>query len=107
MVAAAVLTSLVGLWVSGRAARLLGDKDPSSVVIDESAGVLIAAAFVHGSPLWILAVAFGLFRVLDITKPSVIDRAQYWGTPAVGIMADDILAGLGAGAASLALSALV
>jgi Phosphatidylglycerophosphatase A and related proteins len=44
----------------------------------------------------LVAAAFGLFRLLDVVKPGPIDRVQSlpggWG-----VMADDLLAGLGAG----------
>jgi phosphatidylglycerophosphatase A len=39
-----------------------------------------------------------LFRVLDITKPGPIDTVQHLRPPGLGIMADDVLAGLAAGA---------
>ncbi|MCH2110587.1 MAG: phosphatidylglycerophosphatase A [Polyangiaceae bacterium] len=96
----------VGFLVSQRAAEILQDKDPSSVVIDEVAGVLIACGFLlQLEPLWILP-AWVLFRVLDITKWGWIDRVQYWKPPALGIMADDILAGLIAGVVTLSAASL-
>lgn len=77
------------------------------MVIDEVAGVLIAMGLVANGPLWGLAVAWVLFRVLDITKPWLIDKAQYLEPEGLGIMADDLLAGLVAGALSLAIVSLV
>jgi phosphatidylglycerophosphatase A len=91
------IVSTLGILVSNRCATLLGEKDPSSVVIDEVAGVLIALGFVRMSPWWALVTAWVLFRVLDIAKPGLIDRVQYLKPPGLGIMADDLLAGLGAG----------
>jgi phosphatidylglycerophosphatase A len=90
-----------GIIVSERCAKLLGEKDPSSVVIDEVAGVMIALGIVRHAPLWVLGVAWLLFRLLDITKPGLIDKAQHWPPYGVGIMADDILAGIVAGVLSL------
>lgn len=95
-----LLLCLAGFPISQRCSEILGDKDPSSVVIDEVAGVMIALGIVRDAPLWILALAWILFRVFDITKPSWIDRAQYFRPNGVGIMADDILAGIVAGALS-------
>lgn len=89
--------SLLGIAVSERCAKILGEKDPSSVVIDEVAGVLIALGVVRHGPLWVLGLAWVLFRALDIAKPWVIDRVQYLSPPGLGIMADDLLAGLVAG----------
>lgn len=97
---ATVIVTLVGFPISQKCSVILGDKDPSSVVIDEVAGVLIAMGMVRGAPLWILALSWILFRAFDIKKPSLIDKAQYWPPNGVGIMADDILAGIVAGAIS-------
>ena len=61
---------------------------------------MIAMGMVSTAPLWLLGIAWVLFRVFDITKPWIIDKAQYWPPNGVGIMADDILAGLVAGTMS-------
>jgi phosphatidylglycerophosphatase A len=89
---------MLGVWASERCSEILADHDPGSVVIDEVAGVLIALGLVRFAPLWVLAAAWVCFRVLDITKPSLIDKAQQLRPAGVGIMADDVLAGLAAGA---------
>ncbi len=91
------LVTVLGVWSSQRCAELLGEKDPSSVVIDEVAGVLIALGFLRGQAPLALAATWLLFRALDIWKPWLIDRAQYLPPEGVGIMADDVLAGLVAG----------
>ncbi len=98
---AAVAVSLVGLWASNVAARVLGEKDPQNVVIDEVAGVLLALSFVSERGVVPWALAFVLFRLFDITKPGPIDRVQHLPPPGLGIMADDVLAGLLAGALTL------
>jgi len=92
-----LLISVGGIFVSQRCAEILNDKDPSSVVIDEVAGVMIAMGCVSHSPLWIIALSWGIFRLLDIFKPWLIDRAQYLKPSGLGIMADDLLAGAVAG----------
>ena len=46
---------------------------------------------------WLAGLVFAVFRVLDIVKPSIIgwcDRSLKGG---LGVMADDLVAGLGAG----------
>lgn len=93
-----LLVAIGGIFVSQRCAEILGDKDPSSVVIDEVAGVLIAMGCVAHSPYWVLALSWGLFRALDILKPWLIDRVQHLKPIGLGIMADDLLAGVSAGA---------
>src|SRR5690606_28970579 len=97
-----LLISGLGIIVSQRCSEVLGEKDPSSVVIDEVAGVLIALGLVHHGPLWLLGLACILFRVFDISKPGLIDRAQYWPPAGLGIMADDLIAGAVAGAVASA-----
>ena len=93
------LTAL-GVWASAVVARELGNEDPSEVVIDEVAGVLIAVGLASGLAFqenWLAAgLAVALFRLFDIWKPGPIDSVQ--SLPhGFGIMADDVLAGLAAG----------
>lgn len=99
--------SLVGIWAASRAEALFARKDPSQVVIDEVAGQLVTfavvpAAFLH--PLGI-AIGFLLFRAFDIIKPYPIRRIESL-RGGLGIVGDDIVAGLYAGAV-LALLALI
>jgi phosphatidylglycerophosphatase A len=102
-----IVLSLVGIWAASRAERLMGRKDPSQVVIDEVAGQLVTFLFVPAMylhPLGIL-IGFILFRAFDIIKPYPIRRIEglHGG---LGIVGDDIVAGLYAGAV-LALLALL
>jgi phosphatidylglycerophosphatase A len=101
--AATALLTLVGVWAAERCATLLGNEDPGSVVIDEVAGVLIALGCVRHEGMWNLADAWVLFRVLDIVKPWLIDKAQRLRPAGVGIMADDVLAGIVAGGLAAAI----
>ena len=70
----------------------LNDNDPSEVVIDEVVGMHISL-FMLPHNFILYALAFVIFRILDILKPSLIYRVQSlpggWG-----IMLDDILAGI-------------
>ncbi len=112
-----VVVCAAGLWAIPRAS---GGADHGWIVIDEVAGQWItllglvswhrhvphdaATAGLAGRLGWFLA-AFLVFRLLDITKPSligVIDRRH----DALGVMGDDVLAGL-AGAMLLGLARLV
>ena len=70
----------------------MDDHDPSEVVIDEAVGMGISLFMLpHSFGLYLLA--FVLFRIFDIFKPSFIYQIQElpggWG-----IMLDDVLAGL-------------
>ena len=88
------LVILSAVWIAARSAEILGVADDPRIVIDEIAGVLVAFAFVPPSGL-ALAVGFCVFRVLDIAKPppiSTVDRQVKGG---VGIVLDDVLAGIG------------
>jgi len=100
--AAIVAISGLGVWAAQRYAEATGEEDPQKVVIDEVAGTLIAMGMVSSLSLASQAAAFVLFRVFDITKPSLIDKVQSLKPAGVGIMADDVLAGLAAGALALA-----
>ena len=82
----------LGFWSAGPAARQMGKPDPSCVVIDEVAGMMLALAML---PLrWPVVLAgFLLFRLLDITKPSLLRKVEQLPGSA-GIMLDDLLAGL-------------
>ncbi len=100
VIAAAIVTSLVGIWAAERYVHESGKTDPSECVIDEVAGQFIACAF---APRTVLAytLAFILFRTLDILKPWPINAAERL-PGGVGVMADDIVAGLIAGLVILA-----
>ena len=82
----------VGVIASKKTAESMNDHDPSEVVIDEATGMGIALFMLPHSTA-IYTMAFILFRIFDIFKPSFIYRVQKlpggWG-----IMFDDILAGI-------------
>jgi phosphatidylglycerophosphatase A len=89
----AVLT-LVGIWAASRTEKLLGRKDPGIVVVDEVAGQLIAFLFVpFASGWWVIITGFAAFRLFDIWKPYPIRRLESLES-GLGIMADDVLAGI-------------
>ena len=101
----AILASGIGVWASDRTARALGEKDPQQIVIDEVAGTLLALSLCSGRTLRTKVLAVALFRVLDVLKPGWIDKAQHAKPLGLGIMADDVLAGVLAGLALRLLSA--
>ncbi|MGZ8847210.1 MAG: phosphatidylglycerophosphatase A family protein [Pyrinomonadaceae bacterium] len=89
------LVTVVGIWAASRTEKTLQKKDPSIVVIDEVAGQMIAlmsgALWVH--TWWSVLSAFLLFRLFDIWKPYPIRRLESLES-GLGIMADDVLAGV-------------
>ena len=82
------LVALFAVWCSGAAAKEMGKKDPSCVVIDEIAAVPVALAGLSG---WWLVAGFALFRVFDVWKPPGI-RQSHELPGGWGIVADDLLA---------------
>jgi phosphatidylglycerophosphatase A len=100
LAAVAGITAL-GVWSSNEMAKAMGVEDPQCVVIDEVAGTLIAMSMVRNGSLGVQVLALGLFRLFDIWKPGVIDTVQNAKPEGLGIMADDVLAGILAGAISM------
>ena len=84
--------TLVGFAVSTRAEKLFGRKDPSCIVIDEVSGVLLAFFALPLTPA-VIVTTFFLFRAFDMFKIYPVNRFEEL-PGAVGIMADDLWAGL-------------
>ena len=93
------LIGFVGIatWSANRLAADMQMKDPQIVVVDESAGVLIALFLMGPTTLWTVIAAVVLFRLFDMTKPWPISAVEKWQPAGVGIMADDVVAGIVAG----------
>lgn len=90
------LVTLAGVWAATRAEKLLGRKDPGKVVVDEVAGQLITFLFVPITVAlnwWIIFAGFLLFRLFDIWKPYPARRLEALES-GLGIMADDVMAGV-------------
>ena len=108
----AVAGAFVSVWLCGQAERILQQKDPPSVVLDEIAaipfcflGMIALYAQRHPSQMlppfsmlltegfFTLGLAFGLFRLFDIWKPWPVRQSQSlpggWG-----VTVDDLLAAL-------------
>jgi len=87
---------LVSAFALSHIERLFGTRDPKPVVIDEVAGMWLTFV-VGGSVSWTaVAAGFVLFRALDIMKPFPIRRLERL-PGGLGILADDLGAGLVAG----------
>ncbi len=95
-VATTVLLCAVGVWICGQAARELAVHDHGGIVWDEIAGFFITMLMVPHN-LWWALVGFVLFRFFDIVKPWPISWVDQQVDGGVGIMLDDILAGILAG----------
>jgi len=82
-----------GVWCCGVSARVLGVHDHSGIVWDEIVGMLIALFAVPQTWLYVL-FGFLLFRLFDIWKPWPIGWVDRKVDGGMGIMLDDVLAGL-------------
>lgn len=85
--------ALAAMAICHEAGRALGDADSGQLVLDEVCGMLVAGLLLDPTP-WILGLAFLFFRVFDVLKPFParwIDRSLKNG---VGVVADDLVAGL-------------
>ena len=87
-----ISVTLIGVWSSKVYSERVGKEDPDEVVIDEVAGILTVFLFVKPTPL-MLVLGLVLFRFIDILKPPPI--GWFEKIPhGVGIMVDDLLAGV-------------
>ena len=87
------LATAIGIPASTLTARACHIEDPSHVVIDEVAGQMLTLV---GAPLtWHAQIAgFLLFRAFDILKPPPIRRLERLRPEGVGIVVDDLGAGI-------------
>jgi phosphatidylglycerophosphatase A len=90
---------LLGLFVLGalaatRAERILQEKDPGSVVIDEVLGQWLVCLPFAALNWWEYLLAFILFRLFDIWKPWPVRASEDWLPDGFGVMLDDALAAL-------------
>jgi len=93
---AVVLTILFvffAIWMAHEAEIILKAKDPGCIVIDEIAGMLVTLI---GLPFNMISVFAGflIFRILDIWKPHPIRFLERKLSGGVGIVMDDIVAGV-------------
>jgi len=92
---AALATTCVGIWICGASARRLGVHDHPAIVWDEIAGMCITMLAAPPAWGWRWALAgFALFRIFDIVKPWPIREIDHGMRGGVGIMLDDVLAGI-------------
>jgi phosphatidylglycerophosphatase A len=78
----------------------VGIHDSSEIVIDELAGMWIALSICglnSENILFMAPLAFIFFRLFDIYKPSVIGRIDRDVKGGLGVMGDDVIAGIFAG----------
>lgn len=89
---------LAAIFVAGglaasKAEKLLGQKDPGQVVIDELAGVWLVFLPFREPSFWLILFGFIFFRIFDIFKPWPVNASENWLPDGFGVMIDDIVAG--------------
>lgn len=92
-IAVVVFVSLIGIWLCGQTARALGVHDHPGIVWDEIAGYLLTMVAAPAGWGWI-ALGIVLFRIFDIWKPWPIGLLDKQLKGGLGVMADDLLAGI-------------
>jgi len=98
LLVATALVFMIGIWAANAYTSRSGVEDPGPVVIDEVVGQWLVVAAVPLDWTW-FAIGFALFRLFDVAKPwpvNVMDRSIKGG---LGVMVDDIGAGIYAVAA--------
>ena len=88
-----ILLTLSGIWICESAAKQLGEHDFGGIVWDEIAGLLITLWWVPFS-WYAVFLGFVLFRFFDILKPWPIRWIDQKVNGGLGIMLDDIIAGI-------------
>lgn len=104
-----VLSCFIGIWICGRTSELMKGHDDPHIVWDEWAGMwltLLPFSYMsvtadnfwqyisQPSSLAALLLAFVLFRFFDIIKPPPIGWADRKVAGGLGVMLDDIIAGV-------------
>lgn len=91
-VALTLLFTVLGVWATNKVIPFWGE-DPRRVVVDEMVGVWIPLIAAPAGNLWYALASFVLFRFFDIAKPLGVRKMEQL-PGGIGVMADDILAGI-------------
>ena len=84
---------VLGIWLSNQAIKVFNRDDPSEVVWDEVVGFLVTMVAAPAGWQW-LVLGFVLFRIFDIWKPWPVRLADHKLHGGLGIMLDDVIAGI-------------
>lgn len=88
-----LMAFFLGVWVSGKVSRDLGEHDYSGIVWDEVVGYLLTMFLAPFHISW-MVIGFVLFRIFDIWKPQPIRWIDQKIKGGLGIMLDDVLAAI-------------
>lgn len=87
-----IIITLLGVFSARYLSKIWQKQDDQRITIDEFAGMLITLLFIKIN-WWIILSGLVLFRFFDIIKPLYIRKVEHI-SGGVGIMLDDILAGI-------------
>jgi len=87
-----LIVTILGFMVSGKMEKILDQKDPGCIVIDEVAGIMIAFFLLPLTPV-VIVTAFFLFRAFDMFKIYPVNKFEELES-STGVMMDDIIAGI-------------
>jgi len=104
--------TIIAIFEINKYEKLTGEHDQKEIVIDEAAGIWLTlviaystlpkVTFSYAEPLAIV-LSFATFRLFDIWKPSTIGWIDREVKGGMGVMGDDILAGIAGGILSSAI----
>lgn len=89
-----VIGFAIGVWACEIAGRALRVDDHRSLVWDEFIGQWIALLPALLAPWWAIVLGFALFRLFDVWKPWPIRYLDRHLKGGLGVMADDVIAGI-------------
>ena len=84
---------VAGIWICARAGQVLGIHDHGAIVWDEMVGFWVTMILAPPAWPWIIA-GFVLFRIFDILKPWPINWLDRQVGGGLGVMVDDLIAGI-------------
>ncbi len=82
----------IGVYAADRTEKTLG-KDSGHIIIDEFCGYIVTMLFLPKTLPWLIA-GFFVFRLFDIVKPPPVRQAERAIHGGLGVMFDDVLAGI-------------
>lgn len=90
----AIVVFFLGIKACNEAEKAMGTHDHGGLVVDEFVGMFIAILFFPQGQWQLAILAFVLFRIFDISKPFPVNYADRNIDGGLGVMVDDVLAGI-------------
>jgi len=101
---------IIGIFEINKYEKSTDTHDHQIIVIDEAAGMWLSLMIAHSSAVTMtypyaellsIILSFATFRLFDIWKPSTIGRIERDLKAGMGVMLDDVLAGVAGGLLSV------